>query len=788
MVTIPLFKRETEKNEDMMKRIYKLLMMAVVVTTMTGCDELMALVGGQATDYFEEGDSASIVQEKLKVTDIRFSEDFKDFVLSLTVLNDIGPYTFSDTTRTKILVTETVNGIEKSHRGKPIFVKSENTEADEVDKLGLKVLALIDLTLSQRKIDEQKAAVEEMRYVFNHNNLLLAFMSGKNVSPTVVATDYIMQNSFKHQPENYVCLYRSIVEKLHEIEQRSDLWANTREAAMVIFSDGDLYDDNDEPFDPNHFEYEELLLRGNYMTSDSLTISFVNMKSAEDRDNNANDASTNFKVLCANHHGLYQTHFGFRPLVRNMMVPIHGDLIANKLYFTNPDYKIFAGTLNRLQVGFYSIEKDSIVASVSTYLSIGSFFRPIIVNGLPTHVIIAAGWALAIFFGMLVWLVFQFLEPYIRYLFFRRKYVVRYQKGMSLGNIMVRESCYFCKAPFETGEEVVVKCSHTMHKSCWDENDYHCPEYGRHCEHGSHYYNSEHVFDSHNALYYQRWILMAILMGTCAWSLFIAGSYFFRADSVVMPFFGFSIAFFLTLGLSLLTVRRRKWSLRLADILVRALAAAVLSSILFLLTGYVEESFHIYFQSYVLNWIPWTLSGFLVMFFTTVRTGVKIRKRWFLIILILSLVSMYIWSVLFIEAGLDFRVLLLFSFFIFAIGIAVCIAHKKTSSERYFLKVIGPIKEMDIALYKWFRANPNDVVTIGRSIDCSLQMSWDMDIHIPAEAAQVTMEYDMPRLTVLDEGVTVEGKPATIGSRYQLYHNTRFSIGQSTFIYYEKDL
>ena len=84
--------------------------------------------------------------------------------------------------------------------------------------------------------------------------------------------------------------------------------------------------------------------------------------------------------------------------------------------------------------------------------------------------------------------------------------------------------------------------------------------------------------------------------------------------------------------------------------------------------------------------------------------------------IILGVISVYAWTVFFRGVlQLDIRVLLLFSFFIFAIGIAVCIAHKKTSSERYFLKVIGPIKEMDIALYKEYRARAS-ICPAGRSL------------------------------------------------------------------------
>ena len=65
----------------------------------------------------------------------------------------------------------------------------------------------------------------------------------------------------------------------------------------------------------------------------------------------------------------------------------------------------------------------------------------------------------------------------------------------------VAESCYLCKGEFEKGDEVVIKCKHTMHKECWDENEYHCPEHGRHCKEGSHYYNQHNLLDVRNRKY-----------------------------------------------------------------------------------------------------------------------------------------------------------------------------------------------------------------------------------------------------------------------------------------------
>ena len=97
------------------------------------------------------------------------------------------------------------------------------------------------------------------------------------------------------------------------------------------------------------------------------------------------------------------------------------------------------------------------------------------------------------------------------------------------------------------------------------------------------------------------------------------------------------------------------------------------------------------------------------------------------------------------------------------------------------------MKQMDIALYKWFKANPNEHVTIGHSVDCHLQLSWDIQSVIAPVQAEIYMHHGTPRLYALEDGVFVNGKPLTVGKGIRLYHGKSFSIGQTLFIYIEKD-
>lgn len=150
---------------------------------------------------------------------------------------------------------------------------------------------------------------------------------------------------------------------------------------------------------------------------------------------------------------------------------------------------------------------------------------------------------------------------------------------------------------------------------------------------------------------------------------------------------------------------------------------------------------------------------------------------------------MYMWSFMFNGTIMvDIRVLLLISCVFFAVGLAVSVAEMAPKSERYFLNVKGAMKEMDIAIFKWFLNDPEQVVTIGKSIDCSLQMSWDIKGQVAPVQCEIRMVGDALRLTALEDGVVVGEKALSVGKGIWLYHNTTFQIGDTTFTYIERDL
>jgi hypothetical protein len=191
----------------------------------------------------------------------------------------------------------------------------------------------------------------------------------------------------------------------------------------------------------------------------------------------------------------------------------------------------------------------------------------------------------------------------------------------------------------------------------------------------------------------------------------------------------------------------------------------------------------------LINWIPMSIMTLLVAFVSTADTKIHLRKYILLIAIILGGLSLYVWSFFFRGIMmLDIRVLLLFSCIFYCVGVGLAVAQMAPKSEHYFLNVKGDVKENDIALFKWFINNPDEVVTIGKSIDCSLQMTWDVKGQVAPVHANLRLTNMGIRLTALEEGVMVGNKMLPPGNSRLLSHNNQFTIGDTTFTYMERDI
>lgn len=778
-----------------MNRLYRYTLITLAALALTACDHLLQNVISPE-DYAFLNELTDKPRPAMEVTGVTFAPDYKTFSVTTNMVREVSDYELADSAHIRVEVVETIDGLRRTYLSTPRLVRIRNIEAEGILSNNIRMLILVDLSAPQSTLDQVRTFVGGMRTIFVEDNLYVAFMDGTTVSDAMPVTDYMLNRRFKQSTKHHVFLYRSMVQMMDEMIARRGVWQGADKLVMVTMTADQVYDDNtDTPFDPNHYRYEERLMQP--ATDPSFLAYYISLTPLEEMDD-IHEISVP-RIFCSNSGGTYVQdfeHYDAVSLKRAIYEALTLDFPDNQFDFVNPDFKVYRGDLKQLAINFYDIQKDSLIASATTTVSRGQVYRPIIVNGHRIWFVIMQGLALGLLILALVYLLMQFIVPLIRYLLFRRKYVISYAgANMSFGQTAVAESCYLCKAPFKPGDEIVVKCEHTMHHSCWNDNGYHCPEYSDRCKHGSHYYNIYNPFDLHNASFYMRWILMGIAAAALSWLYFVLDMhfeldlitrYFMRPPASQVPAFGFAIGLFLTAGISALAVSDYgpRYALQLV---LRALAGAIGCYLAFLLTNGIILLLDINHFTSLLNAIPWALSSFIIVFCATNRTRITFNHRVVLLSILIGVLSMFAASLFYHRSELDYRVLILLSFVIYCVCMAASVATAAPRSERYFLKVEGAVKTMDIALYKWFRSNADRVVTIGKSVDCSLQLSWDMRGHIAPVQAEIRLIKNVPYLFAMEPGIFMRGKAVRTGKRVRLYHGCTFSIGQTTFTYIEKD-
>lgn len=790
----------------------------------TACDELQ---NPDIDDMLSTEEQEETTGDALHISDLKFSDNNKEMLLSVNLLHDIGDYDLMDSTKVVVRSLQEVQLLPGKYgkESQPVITKVSNPSRETLKKLNLKILLLVDLSLPQQQIDQELSAVKEIRGHIGHDqqSIYIAFMQGDNVSETYELTDYIINNYFVHRDPSYIYLYRSILSKMEEFSNDSTVIGNARSKVMIILSGGKTYD-KDMPVDPQHFALQQVLADKATALKGTIWTYYANISSGASSDDVitamslTNDDANILQFLCKDMNGVYQSSFNWQEMEADMLKDFNVDLSTFYVTLENPDGKLYRGNLHKLQIGFYDKSTGDLIAKGSTEFSLGSAYSPIVINDISMAQIIISGILVTLFIILIVWLIFQFVEPYIRYRFFKRKYIITYSgNNMSVDGMPVAESCYLCKGEFEKGDEVVIKCKHTMHKECWDENEYHCPEHGRHCKEGSHYYNQHNLLDVRNALFYLKWAVVGVIAGFFAWCMFVnqdhsnsqalieyihkmyheatsttdeAGNLHFMYSSYLsdLPGFGQTVGFMLTFFLSFLTINRRKWMHRIAEMLLRSFMAGTVGFLCCVLGCTISIILHLTSNTFIIDWIPWVLLSGVIMFAATIKTRTTFRKSIIIASCGIAVLTALLWGLVYFNSFINYRLTLLVGFIAYSVAIAVCIARATPRSERYFLHVEGAIKEMDIALYKWLRLAPDRSVTIGKSVDCSIQLSWDVNGQVAPVQAEIHRHIDSIRLTALEEGVFVNNKPLSPGSEIWLYHGRKFTIGNTTFTYIEKDL
>ena len=775
----------------------KYLVLACIAMILSSCDDVIK----KYMDTADLGDLEMLdsyigaPKSDMEVTDVIFSPDYKTFTISTRMVNEGPGFSITDTTLVRTEVKEYIESIRRTTKSTPRLVQMKNVEGEEVQHYGLSMFVLVDRTLPQEQLEKVQRYMREMRTVFDPNHLHVAFMDGDKISKPYPATDYIVETYFKHVDQSYIYLYRAMQNFREMIVNREGVWKDAKRCVMITFATERPYDDNsDAPYDTDHYTYEEKLVRRPAKDSTFLAY-YINMDTQKEAVENISQCVP--YIFCNLNGGEYLMEYDWIMMKRKIYDTFNFNFPDNRFTFINPDYKVYRGDQKSLTLNIYDRKTDKLVATCTTTVKLGSLFKPIIVNGHNIAYVIAQGILLGLFIFLFVYFMMQVVIPLIRYLIFRHKYVFEYTgSNMSVHNHAVGETCYLCKAPFQPGDKIVAKCEHTMHEHCWEENDYHCPEYSDRCKHGSHYFNKYNFFDPQNASFYMRWVLWAIGASIVSWlglTLYVqleVGRYIFPTWMMTsmgqVPFLGFVLSLCLSFTIATLAINPRglrAWG----NVLLRTTLASLISYLAFLLVELFIYILKITILLPLFNSIPWIVSSFVIVICSTKYTRVVYNKRIVILSVVIGLLSMLVWNIFYTLSELDFRVVLLFSFLFYYLSMAVSVATAAPRSERYFLKVEGAVKTMDVALYKWLRDDPHRAVTIGKSVDCSLQLSWDLQSNIAPVQAEIRLLHKVPYLIPKHSGVFIKKLPLRPNLRVRLVHGRSFTIGKTTFTYIEKD-
>ena len=765
----------------------------------------------------------------MEITKLSFSDDYCRINLKARLTTDLGAYSIDDTSQVDIRIAELRKNLAPcTEHVRPQLLKVENVGEDEIKEEDLNLYVLVDLTQPMSVLAQQQEYVRSLHNLFSKDNLFLSFMlpEGKQ-SAFMPASNYVINNYIEassplrrgmafdpNAVESRPYLYRMLLASLDTLqESQTPFIHEARYKALLLLSDGVTYAEDDYPLDPDHFSIQEQLIQQVRRLPRNIEVYYVNLKEEEKEPNNL------IQSICMQSNGGYYAHFDRHQLVDNILSSFYINYDDYAFELLNPQDKLYFGGIHYLQVSCYT-KADSLLATAYVPYALGSLEQELIIGNQDLRIFTLRGVLVGLLVMLLAYLVLQFVLPFVYYQLFRRRYVVSYQgPRMSVGEIPVPEQCYLCKAPFQPGERIVAKCKHVMHEECWEENGYHCPEHGHRCPEGAHYYNRHNLFDRRNASFYLPWLLYALAAGILAWACYVVPhhvtiyrvldnfisfllhqdfSFYMNTEGMVsteelslspymyhLPVFGFYLSLFLTMALSWITVYRRAWQLRLGEILLRALAASFITFGLFAVECGVVVVSDFYESSLLFDLIFWSLVAGCVAFASTYRTRLRPHKEYLLYACGAGFVSTFFWCGLGDMENVSQLVLLILAYLVFAGGIAVSIAKVMPRRAHYFLHVSGAIKEMDIALYKWFSASPHAAVTIGKSVSCSLQITWDLQSDISPIQAEIRLVGGGPTLFVLDGSVYRQGQSLRPHKAYRLHHGDCFQIGQTQFRFLE---
>lgn len=821
-------KKSITKNNHYMKKAIFFILLALILS-FSSCQQ-------KAQDSQPVGQMAtSSARDTVSVVQLFKSKNADTMYVDLKVLDPKGSKVVFNNTLDNSNFTVIEKGPDNLEP-KLISVKDIRDQRVLSDKLSM--LFLIDRSgsINQDDLWKQQELILNILKTNTKSKVYLSFMDNM-VTPSKLATEgdfsIDFDEEFKVRERTQKYLYKAVMAKMEElsnspaihypeVSHNSDFEDSTQKILFVL-TDGKVIDEEGDFIGDDFSVWKKELLVWEKDMEESkkpyIPINCIFMGDSKEMDENSELEMEAFCSTTPSNNaridlkGKFYKVFSADELQKTLNSSLDSIAADYRLVLLNPKGKRYDGTERVLTITVQDNQHKP--AAGELRYSFGSKSVQIKVasedDGQSKWSIILVGLGYGLVITTLIYLFLQYLLPWIQYKVFCKRYVVKYN-GNKSGSSVEQQLCYHCKEPFQNGDIIVTKCEHVVHWECWKENRNRCPEYGAHsCRKGIHYYNQDKLSDPRNAPYFLMWLVYGLLAGLVSWvfmRIFYSETLFsslingllrllrptddmlgvssmaFVPKIQSMLLCGILLGFFITLFFSYLIEFRKKDFKVWGQMLLRSLIGGVLGFVAFLLGAVVIILMNKPTNCFYTDWIPWALFAVGMAFMLSYNTDIKLQNA-----LIGGLISVLVSFVVLFLGTFAKDILSMFSYMIYAAGLGIAIAVVHHISEKYFLRVSGPVQERDIAIYKWMSVSGGfNHVTIGKSIDCILEMNWDDAPNIAGKQVEIYLENDRPYCKALEDGTFLSnGQMLQKNQVILLTPGTEFTIGNSLFTYIEKD-
>lgn len=703
------------------------------------------------------------------------------------------------------------------------------TEKKETSN-NLSIVILVDMgrSITEQQWDQEVEALYKFYDELPKAKIYVSAMDGNITATQYIETRNDLENWAHLKSPNFdnqrteKKLYKAIGAKLEEMSNIGNkcypdiVWnealRDSTDKMLFVLTNGKI--DEDE-FYTEAFYDDKIYL---YDIEDNPTVREIPIFCIYFGDDNLNESyKSELDYICANsgsqfEKGKFYESSQIESLKSTILKSIDNLKYDNQLILVNKPGKTYN---NQQLIIETEMSNGTYRASGSVGYCFGTLAKPITISkGDYMWRKVLFGLLIGIAIIILAYVIIQYLIPFLQYKMFLKKYVITYsQYCLEAQNkdVSIKCECFYCKDDFHNDDKVVTKCEHIMHLGCWVENHNRCPEYGGQCKTGIYYYNQKKLSDERNAPYFAKWLICGLFGGMVSWILYQMIPHGFimpefiktlvysinqlkdnidtgsllaftnKLQSMLLcgMIFGFCITFILSF---IIEFRKKNWR-NMTYIFIKSIINSIIGFVSFLLGSMVIVAFGKSSSCFWTDWIPWLIFGCSITWMIAYKTEIKFKNAFIggLVSVILSFINLFV---------VDFPMVGLFSFMIYGAGLGTAIAVVHFISEKYFLKIEGEMKPREIAIYKWMSVSGgNNRVSIGKSVDCVIEMNWDKSPDIANKQVELYMDNDRPYCLAISDGVKVGSNsyPMKKGETMLLTHGTCFEIGNTKFTYIEKD-